>query len=69
MPVSSDEIEDILEKAGWELRQGGNNHKVAVSPDKKLRTTIPRRRELAAGTLGAIERQTGMKFRKDKRSA
>jgi predicted RNA binding protein YcfA (HicA-like mRNA interferase family) len=69
MPISSDEIEETLRKAGWQIRQGGKNHKVAVSPDGKKRTTIPRRRELAPGTLGAIERQTGIKFRKDKRSA
>lgn len=63
MPVSSDEVVDDLREAGWAIRQGKGSHTVAISPDGKRRVTIPRRRELAAGTLGAIERQTGMRFR------
>jgi predicted RNA binding protein YcfA (HicA-like mRNA interferase family) len=69
MPISSDEVEAALIKAGWSIRQGSKNHSVAVSPDGKRWTTIPPRRELKRGTLAGIERQTGMKFRKDKRSA
>ena len=69
MPVSSDEIVERLRAAGWSVRMGKKNHWVAVSPDGKQRTTVPLRREIAVGTLGAIERQTGIKFRQGKRSA
>lgn len=63
MPVCSEEVERVLLAAGWTIRAAKGSHSFAISPDGRKRATIPRRRELAAGTLSAIERQTGLKFR------
>lgn len=69
MPVGSAEILETLKQAGWLIRPGKGSHSVAVGPGGKGRTVVPHCRELATGTLAAIERQTGFKFRKDKRRA
>ena len=50
-----------LEKAGLEIREGGNHSKVYKRG--RYVSAIPRHTEIAESTVRAIEKQTGVKLR------
>jgi predicted RNA binding protein YcfA (HicA-like mRNA interferase family) len=55
------DILKALEKAGLELREGGNHTK--VYKDGVYVSAISRQREIAESVVRAIEKQTGIKLR------
>jgi mRNA interferase HicA len=55
------DILKALEKAGFDLREGGNHTK--VYKDGVYVSAISRQREIAESVVRAIEKQTGIKLR------
>lgn len=61
---SSREVIEILKKDGWyEVNCEGDHHQFK-HPTKKGRVTVPPpKKDIKLGTLKAIERQAGIKFK------
>ena len=55
------DILKMLERAGFELREGGNHTKVYMNG--VYVSAISRQREIAGSVVRAIEKQTGVKLR------
>ena len=64
--MNSKEIIKAIEADGWrEVRQTGS-HKQFKHPTKKGRVTVPHpKRDIHTGTLRSIERQAGIKLRRE----
>lgn len=62
--MNSREVLRLLKADGWvEVAQKGS-HLQLKHPNKPGRVTLPHpKRDLALGTLGSIERQSGLKLR------
>jgi len=62
--MTSREVIQLLEKAGWELMKGRGkgSHSVLRHPNKPGRVTVPKG-EMKTGTLKSIERATGVKLK------
>jgi predicted RNA binding protein YcfA (HicA-like mRNA interferase family) len=64
MPLSSREALRALKAAGFVIVGQKGSHVQLKHPDCSGRVTVPHpRRELPIGTIGSIERQSGIKFR------
>ena len=63
-PLSFREVKRKLEAVGFsEISQRGSHVKFAKQTEQVLRTAVvPRRREVAAGTLRSILRQAGLNW-------
>ena len=60
--MTAKEVLKKLKAAGWIFREG-KKHTTATSPDGTRITRIWRHtKDIPAGTLAAIEKQSGMKF-------
>lgn len=62
--MKSREIIKALQNAGWvEVAQAGS-HKQFKHPDRPGRVTVPHpKKDLPAGTIRSIEKQSGLKLR------
>jgi predicted RNA binding protein YcfA (HicA-like mRNA interferase family) len=60
--MTAKEVLKKLKAAGWSFREG-RKHTTAISPDGTRTTRVWRHTgDIPAGTLAAIEKQSGMKF-------
>ena len=60
--MSSKEIIKILEKDGWVLRKIVGSHHHFKHPNKIGKVTVPHpKKDLTAGTVNSILKQTGLK--------
>lgn len=62
--MDSREIIAALQAAGWRQVAQKGSHVQLKHPDRPGRVTVPHpRKDIPAGTLRSIERQSGMKLR------
>jgi len=60
-PLTPREVEDILSKNGFVVNFSKSSHRQYYNPETKAKTTIAfHNREIPAGTLRSIIRQSGL---------
>jgi predicted RNA binding protein YcfA (HicA-like mRNA interferase family) len=63
MPMSSRKVISILKKDGWFIKRVKGSHCQFAHPVKAGIVTVPHpKKDIPAGTLASIERQSGLKF-------
>jgi predicted RNA binding protein YcfA (HicA-like mRNA interferase family) len=68
LPISSREIIRRLEAAGWRLaRVTGSHHHFRHPQNPGVVTVVHPQKDVKTGTLRSIERQSGVRLRKDQR--
>ena len=58
--ISGDACRKALEKLGWTFRRQTGSHMILTKIDSLVTLSIPRRKELAAGTLRRLIRDAGL---------